>query len=268
MQNQSNSVTQTIRLINRDSGFSDNQMAYRLALIMENHPFIAPTTRAVEPQERENLLSSLRQTLSLSQNTQSTEEYRQALKNKYYEEYLQKFGVAKPQNDSVLEQNKLRVENLITQRKKTFLQQIFERKQPQSSLNPKQNQNLERENNPISSVNDPIHNSLIPKIMNVLVTMGQTSSQGRIYEDISYRFQLLMREGMQFLQIKRKDRTPENALTAYKQDDATSHFVISENNLSSEEAQSLSNFHPSQNVPSQSENTIHPDHPDDEPELD
>ncbi|MEJ1935158.1 hypothetical protein WDZ92_33605, partial [Nostoc sp. NIES-2111] len=270
---QSSSVAQTISLINHDSGFSDNQMAYRLALMMENHPSIEPTTTAVEPKERENILSSLRQTLSLSQNTQTIEEYRQSLKNKYYEEYLQKFDVAKPQSDSTLAQNKLRIENLINQRKKTFLQQIFERTQIQPSLNTKQNQNLDTQNNLISPVNDPIHNSLIPKIMNILVTMGQTSSQGRIYEDISYRFQLLMKEGMQFLQIKRKDRTPENALTVYKQDDATPHFVISENNLSSEETQSLSNFHPDQNVlshntPSQSENTIHPDHPDHEPELD
>ena len=70
-------------------------MAYRLALMMEKHPLSPSITPALDPTQRENIIGEVRNTLSVSQNAQSTEDYRQSLKEKYYQEYAQKFGLNK-----------------------------------------------------------------------------------------------------------------------------------------------------------------------------
>lgn len=244
----SNSVVETLSIINRETGLSDNIMAYRLALIMEKNSSVIQPTTTLDPTERENFQSELKTTLSLSKNTQTTEDYRQALKNKYYEEYLQKFGVNKQAQAPLPEQNNSRIENLIAQKKKTFLQQIFESKQRNLPLAPQQNQKISpqpegrSENNAVSPVGDEITiKSLIPAIMKTVVTMGKDTNTGRIYEGIAYRLQLWMKEGMQLVSVKRKNGTPENAFTAYKEDDST-QFKTGENNLTDEEAQRIINF--------------------------
>ena len=72
---QSSSVAETITIINRNSGFSDNQLAYRLALMMEKHPPSPSITPALDPTQRENIIGEVRNTLSVSRNAQSTEDY-------------------------------------------------------------------------------------------------------------------------------------------------------------------------------------------------
>lgn len=233
---QSSSVSQTISLINRDSGFSDNQMAYRLALMMEKYP-PSPQIQSIptlDITERENLIDEVRNTLSVSQNAQTTEDYRRTLKEKYLKEYAQKFGLNKPEQTPDMD-NSTRVANLIAEKKKTFLQEILqskERKLPlvnnQTSI-PKESENHEA-----------AKKSLIPALMNILVTKGQDTIGGRIYEGISYRLNLLMREGMQRLVVWRKsDNQP--AFSAYKVD-GKKEYKILHNNLSPEETQKLINF--------------------------
>jgi hypothetical protein len=75
---QESSVAETITIINCNSGFSDNQMAYRLALMMEKYLLSQSihSTPALDPTQRENIIGEVRNTLSLTQNAQSTEEYR------------------------------------------------------------------------------------------------------------------------------------------------------------------------------------------------
>lgn len=123
-------VSSSITTINRDSGLSDNQLAYRLALMMEKYPpspSITPTP-ALDTTERESIMAEMRNTLSLTQNAQSAEDYRQSLKEKYLKEYAQKFGLNKSEQTTDISKS-TRVENLIAQKKKTFLQEILQSKE-------------------------------------------------------------------------------------------------------------------------------------------
>ncbi|MEJ1934416.1 hypothetical protein WDZ92_29830 [Nostoc sp. NIES-2111] len=255
---QSSSVSETITTINRESGLSDNQLAYRLALWMEKYPPSPSITPALETTERESIMAEMRNTLSLSHNAQSTEDYRQSLKEKYLKEYTQKFGLAQAEKTPL--DNSTRVENLIAERKKTFLQQILqskERKLPfvdhQTSI-PKENENHEE-----------AKKSLIPALMNILVTKGQDTIGGRIYEGISYRLNLMMREGMQRLVVWRKSDN-QSAFSAYKVDGKEEYNVI-HNNLSQQETQKLINFDIRQkqqqkSPPQQQQNDHSPDGPE------
>ncbi|BCL40172.1 hypothetical protein [Nostoc sp. MS1] len=227
-------VSETITTINRDSGLSDNQLAYRLALWMEKYPPSPSITPALDTTERESIMAEMRNTLSLTQNAQSAEDYRQSLKEKYLKEYTQKFGLNKPEQTPDMD-NSTRVENLIAERKKTFLQQILqskERKLPfvdHQTSTPKDSENHEE-----------AKKSLIPALMNILVIKGQDTIGGRIYEGISYRLNLMMREGMQRLVVWRKSDN-QTAFSAYKVDDKEEYNVV-HNNLSPEETQKLINF--------------------------
>lgn len=231
---QSSSVAQTITTINRDSGFSDNQMAYRLALMMEKYPLSQSihSTPALDTTERENLIHQMRNTLDLSQNAQTTEEYRLSLKQKYYQEYAQKLGL--DQADSI-EDNNSRVENLVNERKKTFLDQILQsqgRKLPlveHQKPSPKETEN-----------NEVVKKSLIPALMNIIVTKGQDTIGGRVYEGMAYQLNLLMREGMQRLTVWRKSDN-QSAFSAYKVD-AKEEYKVIHNHLSPQETQKLINF--------------------------
>ncbi|MEA5627977.1 hypothetical protein [Nostoc sp. UHCC 0251] len=229
---QSSSVAQTITIINRNSGFSDNQMAYRLALMMEKHPPSPSITLALDTTERENIIGEVRNTLSLTQNAQSTEDYRLSLKQKYYQEYAQKLGLG--QADTI-EDNSARVENLVNERKKTFLDQILqsqERKLPlveHQKLSPNETEN-----------NQVIKKSLIPALMNIIVTKGQDTIGGRVYEGMAYQLNLLMREGMQRLTVWRKSDN-QSAFSAYKVEEEEEYKVI-HNHLSPQEIQKLINF--------------------------
>ncbi|ABA24740.1 conserved hypothetical protein (plasmid) [Trichormus variabilis ATCC 29413] len=232
---QSNLVSETITTINRDSGLSQNQMAYRLALMMERYPPSSiQSTPALDPTERSNIMAEMKNTLSLSHNARSNEDYRQSLKEKYLKEYAQKFGLNKPEQIPNMD-NSTRVKNLIAEKKKTFLQEILqskERKLPlvnNQTFTPKDNENHEE-----------AKKSLIPALMNILVTKGQDTVGGRIYEGISYRLNLMMREGMQRLVIWRKSDN-QSAFSAYKVD-AKEEYKILHNNLSPEETQKLINF--------------------------
>lgn len=248
----SNSLQETVSNINRDSGISNNMMAYRLALFLEKHPPSLQSTTTLDASERENLQSELRTTLS--QNLQNIENYRQNLKQKYYTEYLEKFAVT--QQSSVISQpdNSARVENLIAQKKNTFLQQIFEsgvQKLPlgqrvskdereQEALSKEENNiNKSRENNVLPAI-DIAEKSLIKAVMRTVMTMGKDTEQGRIYEGIAYRLQLFIKEGMQLLSVHRKTGNPETAFTAYKDD--SNEFQITQNNLSHTETNRLIAF--------------------------
>ncbi|MBE8989571.1 hypothetical protein [Nostoc sp. LEGE 12450] len=248
----SNSLQETVSNINRDSGISNNMMAYRLALFLEKHPPSLQSTTTLDASERENLQSELRTTLS--QNLQNIENYRQNLKQKYYTEYLEKFAVI--QQSSVISQpdNSARVENLIAQKKNTFLQQIFEsgvqklplgqrvskeEKEQRTGSQAQKNINKFRENNVSPAINIA-EKSLIKAVMRTVMTMGKDTEQGRIYEGIAYRLQLFIKEGMQLLSVHRKTGNPETAFTAYKDD--SNEFQITQNNLSYSETNRLIAF--------------------------
>ncbi|WP_414551998.1 hypothetical protein [Anabaena sp. CCY 0017] len=81
-----NSAIETINSINRVRGVSNNMMAYRLSLIMqqakENSTPLATENQAL-PQERQEELTKL---LSKSPTTQNLENFRQKLKDRYYSE--------------------------------------------------------------------------------------------------------------------------------------------------------------------------------------
>jgi hypothetical protein len=229
------SVAETITIINRNGGFSDNQMAYRLALMMEKYPpSPSITPPALDPTQRENIIGEVRSTLFLLQNAQSTEEYRRSLKEKYYQEYAQKFGLNKSEETPDID-NSTRVENLIAERKKTFLEQILQsqgRKLPlvdYQTSKPKESENHEA-----------AKKSLIPALMNILMTKGQDTVSGRIYEGISYQLNLLMREGMQRLTVWRKSDN-QSAFSAYKVDGKEEYNII-HNKLDLQETQKLINF--------------------------
>lgn len=253
---QSSSVAETITIINRNSGFSDNQMACRLALMMEKYPLSQSihSTPALDTTERENLIHQMRNTLDLSQNAQTTEEYRLSLKQKYYQQYAQKLGLG--QADTI-EDNSSRVENLVNERKKMFLDQILQslgRKLPlvehQKAL-PKETEN-----------NEVVKKSLIPALMNIIVTKGQDTIGGRVYEGMAYRLNLLMREGMQRLTVWRKSDN-QSAFSAYKVD-AKEEYKVIHNHLSPQETQKLINFDIRQQQQQQQEN----ERSSDGPELD
>lgn len=241
----SNSVLETVTTINRGSGLSNNMMAYRLALIIEENLPEVQSTTILDTSERESLQADLR--AALSQNTQNIENYRQTLKNKYYAEYLEKFGVAQQKVVVPQQDNSTRVENLIAEKKKTFLQQIFEAGAQKLPLGQKA-KNIDKVPEGIvpSSIVSPqedevVQKSLIPSVMKTVLTMGKdTENQGRIYEGIAYRLQLLMKEGMQLLSVKRKSGNPETAFTAYK--DESNEFKITQNNLSDSETNRLIAF--------------------------
>ncbi|MDZ8066217.1 MAG: hypothetical protein RMY64_11350 [Nostoc sp. DedQUE08] len=257
---QSSSVAETITIINRNSGFSDNQLAYRLALMMEKHPPSPSITPALDPTQRENIIGEVRNTLSVSRNAQSTEDYRQSLKEKYYQEYAQKFGLNKSEETPDTD-NSTRVEDLINEKKKTFLQQILEtkgRKLP--FVDSQQSKSVETENNQV------IKKSLIPALMNIIVTKGQDTIGGRVYEGMAYQLNLLMREGMQRLTVWRKSDN-QSAFSAYKVDDKEEYKVI-HNHLSPQETQKLINFdirvqqQQQQRPPQQQQNERSPDGPE------
>ncbi|MEJ6487426.1 hypothetical protein N0Y54_40305 [Nostoc punctiforme UO1] len=253
---QSSSVAETITIINRNSGFSDNQLAYRLALMMEKHPPSPSITPALDPTQRENIIGEVRNTLSVSRNAQSTEDYRQSLKEKYYQEYAQKFGLNKSEETPDTD-NSTRVEDLINEKKKTFLQQILEtkgRKLP--FVDSQQSKSVETENNQV------IKKSLIPALMNIIVTKGQDTIGGRVYEGMAYQLNLLMREGMQRLTVWRKSDN-QSAFSAYKVDDNEEYKVI-HNHLSPQETQKLINFdiRVQQQQPQQQQNERSPDGPE------
>ncbi|MBD2565552.1 MULTISPECIES: hypothetical protein [Nostoc] len=248
----SNSLQETVSNINCDSGISNNMMAYRLALFLEKHPPSLQSTTTLDASERENLQSELRTTLS--QNLQNIENYRQNLKQKYYTEYLNKFAVTQQSSVASQPDNSARVENLIAQKKNTFLQQIFElgvQKLPlgqrvskdereQEALSKEEdNINKSRENN-VSPAIDIAEKSLIKAVMRTVMTMGKDTEQGRIYEGIAYRLQLFIKEGMQLLSVHRKTGNPKTAFTAYK--DNSNEFKITQNNLSHTETNRLIAF--------------------------
>ncbi|MBD2615840.1 hypothetical protein H6G94_32100 [Nostoc punctiforme FACHB-252] len=256
---QSNSVSQTISLINRDSSLSDNQLAYRLALMMEKYPHTPSqsiqSTPALDITERENIINEMKATLSLTQNAQSTEDYRRSLKNKYLKEYTQKLGLSQADTP---EHNSSRVENLINEKKKTFLQQMLDeqgRKLPlveDQKPSPKETEN-----------NEVVKKSLIPALMNIIVTKGQDTIGGRVYEGMAYRLNLLMKEGIQRLTVWRKSDN-ESAFSAYKVD-AKEEYNVIHNHLSPQETQKLIDFdirQQQQQPPQQQQNERSPDGPE------
>ncbi|RCJ40902.1 hypothetical protein A6770_36995 [Nostoc minutum NIES-26] len=255
------STIETIRTVNHSSGISNNIMVYKLALIIEQYSPLEKSTTTLLTPEREALQAQLGTTLS--QNAQTVENYRQTLKNKYYEEYLKKFGVT--QQSNVLQQdNSTRVENLIAQKKQTFLQKMSENGhksplgQKSNYSSPDKNKEAIQSETPSSQQNQTAKQFLIPAIMRTVMTMGKDTGTGRIYEGIAYRLQLLMKEGMQFVSVSRKSGLPQTAFSAYK--DESNEFKITENNLSPSETQRFITFDKQQRQqPQAQDNPIHKD---------
>lgn len=247
----SNSIQETVSTINRDSGISNNMMAYRLALIIDKRSSQLQSTTILDASERENLQGELR--TALSQNAQNLEDYRQNLKQKYYTEYLDKFGITQELSIPPQSDNSTRVENLIADKKKTFMQQIFESGAQKLPLGQRVKtpdivpEVIPKENN-VSQVPDELaEKSLIKAVMRTVMTMGKdTENQGRIYEGMAYRLQLFIKEGIQLLSVNRKTGNPETAFTAYKDD--SNEFAVTQNNLSHEETNRLITFDKQQTV--------------------
>lgn len=255
---QSTDVRETIASINRGSGISNNMMAYRLALMMERVPqSTVQSPIELDSQSRQNLEDNLRGILTKS--TQNIEDYRQQLKNQYLAEYSQK--VSAQREKTVTEQpNKFsRVENLITQRKHIFLQQMMA--QAESNANSTPSTPANQEVNKQHQGDDFSKKSLIPAVVQTIIAKGQdTKNEGRVYEGVLYRLQLLIKEGIQFINVNRKTQSNQKAFAAYK--DHTNEFTITSNNLSTEEAQKIVAFNQqriakeqSQSLPIQTDKT-------------
>ncbi|MBN3959133.1 hypothetical protein [Nostoc sp. NMS8] len=253
---QSTDVRETIASINRGSGISNNMMAYRLALMMERVPqSTVQSPIELDSQSRQNLKDNLRTILTKS--TQNIEDYRQQLKNQYLAEYSQKFGVSQPEK-TVTEQpnNFSRVENLITQRKHIFLQQMMAQREPNANSTPSTPAN--QEVNKQHQGDDFSKKSLIPAVVQTIIAKGQdTKNEGRVYEGVLYRLQLLIKEGIQFININRKTQSNQKAFAAYK--DHTNEFTITSNNLSTEEAQKIVAFNQQRITKQQAQSPIQTD---------
>ncbi|MDB9368333.1 hypothetical protein PN456_05085 [Nodularia spumigena CS-586/05] len=234
-----NSTIEKINEINRVSGISNNMMAYRLSLLMqqakENFTPLA-TENQTSPEERQEELSKL---LSKSPATENVEDFKQKLKDRYYSEYLskleEKLGVESHKQDTAT-----RVERLIAEKKSQFLEM------QQSKLAQKPVQNQSKASPEIDSSlpeqGEATNKLLIPAMMGLVVAKGQnTDEKNRIYEGVRYKLQLLMKEGKQFLSINRKDKKPEKAFSAYK-NHKDSQFKVLENNLTDEETQGIIAF--------------------------
>ncbi|MBD2505530.1 hypothetical protein [Anabaena azotica] len=237
-------VSETITTINRDSGLSHNQMAYRLALMMEKFPPSSiQSTPVLDSAKRDNIISEMRNTLSLSHNAQTTEEYRRSLKDKYLQEYRQKFGLTQTEKTPL--NNSTRVENLVNERKKTFLQQMLQSKGRKLHEVDSQQPTKESQNHEV------VKKSLIPALMKIIVTRGIDTTDGRVYDGKAYRLQLLMQQGMQLLSVWRKNSN-QSAFTAQK-DDNSVDYKVTHNDLSNEETDKLINFDQKQRQQEQSQ---------------
>ncbi|QFS52606.1 hypothetical protein GXM_10361 [Nostoc sphaeroides CCNUC1] len=205
-------------------------MAYRLALMMERVPHPVQSPVELDSQSRQILEDKLRNILT--QSTQNIEDYRQQLKNKYLAEYSQKFGVTQSETPVTEQPNNFsRVENLITQRKHIFLQSMIAQGS-KANLTPPTSPNQGDEFS---------KKSLIPAVVQTIIAKGQdTKNEGRVYEGVLYRLQLLIKEGIQFINVNRKTQSNQKAFAAYK--DHTNEFTITSNNLSTEEAQKIVAF--------------------------
>ncbi|MCC5620098.1 hypothetical protein [Nostoc sp. CHAB 5715] len=235
---QSTDVRETIADINRNSGISNNMMAYRLALMMEKVPqSTVQSPIELDSQSRQNLKDKLRNILTKS--TQNIEDYRQQLKNEYLAEYSQKFGVTQSETPVTEQPNNFsRVENLITQRKHIFLQSMIAQGSKANltpSTPPNQEFNKQHQSDEFSK------KSLMTAVVQTIIAKGQdTKNEGRVYEGVLYRLQLLIKEGIQFINVNRKNESNQKAFAAYK--DHTNEFTITSNNLSNEEAQKIVAF--------------------------
>lgn len=252
----SNNIREIIVTINRDSGISNNMMTYRLALVMEQARQTTKVQNTVEihSQERENLKLELRSVLTKA--TQNVEDYRQNLKNKYLSEYLNKFDVSQ-QAEQVyqpqLTKSKSefsRVETLIKKTKNTFLQEILDSSKS-IGLSPKipKNNNMSRPTEIAQSDNNHSFQKdevttkklLISAILQTIIAQGKdTPNEGRVYEGMVYKLQLLIEDGMQYVNVNRKNDHNKKAFAACK--DETNQFTITENNLSPQEIQKLIAF--------------------------
>lgn len=249
-------VIETISTINRGSGLSNNVMAYRLALMMENSP---PSPSPVNTSERERLQVQDELRKTLSQKSQQIEIHKQTLKNKYYQEYLQKFGVSGlNQASSSVTQPQLdapnRVDKLINQRKQNYIQRFLNagHKQHQSTVN----QQPQNTHSPQQAETETAKTSLIPAVLNTVMTKGQDTEQGRVYDGIIYKLQLLAKEGLQLINVIRKQGQQGVAFSAYKDDG--NEFKVTLDNLSSSEKSRIIAFEQQQKqAPKVRENNNH-----------
>jgi hypothetical protein len=266
-----NSVIEKINSINT-GGISNNMMAYKLSLIMQQakDKSITPTTNQETPQEHQQELTKL---LSKSNHTHNIEEFRRKLKDKYYSEYLTKFE-SKLNTQPQEQDTSTRIERLIAEKKAQFLplqqsklEALFEQpeQQPKQITSTPDIPSTQYTHSP--EQDETAKKFLIPAIMGIIVSHGQTADddKSRIYEGVKYRLQLLIKEGMQFLSINRQDNNPGKAFSAYK--DGNNEFRILENNLTTQETQDLLQLH-KQKLES-SHQPIRENHPhhDNEPEL-
>jgi hypothetical protein len=241
-----NSVIETINSINSGSGISNNMMAYKLSLIMQqakDQPVLAEDNQTSQEQKQE-----LTKLLSKSNHTHNIEEFRRNLKNKYYLEYLTKFE-SKLNTQPQEQDASTRIEKLIAEKKSQFLplqqsklEALFEPEQPPTpSTATPEISSTQYTHSP--EKDETAKKFLIPAIMGIIVSHGQTADddKSRVFEGVKFRLQLLIKEGMQFLSINRQDKSPEKAFNAYK--DGNNEFRILENNLTTQETQDLLQLH-------------------------
>lgn len=288
-----NSVIEKINSINTGSGISNNMMAYRLSLIMQqatDQPALVDDNRT--SQEHQEELSKL---LSKSHPTHNIEEFRRNLKHKYYLEYLHKFE-SKLNTQSPEPNASTRIERLIAEKKSQFLPiqlSKLERteSQPvlevQNILSPQSDDPAKKilipavteqtSSQPVleaptqryirSPEDETTQKFFIPAIMGLIASQGQSQDDNsRTYESAKYTLHFLIEEGTQFLTINRKHSQPKKAFSAYN-DENNPDFRILENNLQPQEIHRFIQVYQRTVLTNNQTQLHHKQHKHDEPEL-
>jgi hypothetical protein len=246
-------IRETIASVNRDSGVTNNMMAYRLSIVIEASGASIKPNAIIDEQQRQNSQSELRKILTT--NTQGIEQYRQDLKQKYLSEYLTNFGAtfdATQQSQEMKPVEVSRVDKLIASRKDAFIQEIIESSKEVkptsiSSVNKsdvnRQPEAVQADKSHLSQPDEVTKKTLIPAVLETIIAKGENTPNGRSYEGVFYKLQLLIEKGKQLVNIERKnDQNGEReAFLAYK-DSTNNEFTITKNNLSPEEVQTLITF--------------------------
>ncbi|GEM_PF-1444925 len=249
-------IRETIASVNRDSGVTNNMMAYRLSIVIEASGIKASgaSIKPIDEQQRQNSQSDLRRILTT--NTQGIEQYRQDLKQKYLSEYLTNFGATFDATQQSQEMKPVevssRVDELIASRKDAFIQKIIESSKEVkptsiSSVNKsdvnRQPEAVQPDKSRLSQPDEVTKKTLIPAVLETIIAKGENTPNGRSYEGVFYKLQLLIEKGKQLVNIERKNEQngEREAFLAYK-DSTNNEFTITKNNLSSEEVQTLITF--------------------------
>uniref|UniRef100_UPI00082E5423 hypothetical protein n=1 Tax=Anabaena sp. (strain CA / ATCC 33047) TaxID=52271 RepID=UPI00082E5423 len=273
-----------INSINTGSGISNNMMAYRLSLIMQqakDQPVLVDNNQ--NPQEHQE---ELRKLLSKSHPTHNIEEFRRNLKHKYYLEYLHKFE-SKLNTQSPEPNASTRIERLIAEKKSQFLPIQLSKLERTESLSALDAQNIpavieQTSSQPVLEVqniqpaqryirspeeDETTKKYFIPAIMGLIASKGQSKDDNsRTYESAKYTLHFLIQEGTQFLSVHRKHSQPKKAFSAYN-DENHRDFRVLENNLQPQEIHGFIQVYQRTVLTNNQTQLHHKQHKHDEPEL-